>query len=135
MKQASVSSRGEPFFYVTAYRIETFAQLLLAPLETASRVLEIGCAAGELATMLAQRGFDVDPIDRTPRDAFPAIAASLEDYETAKTFDCIVAMLVLHHVDDLAPRFAHLREDARIARSSVHPRRLYGPRLFRGGPG
>ncbi|HTA37570.1 MAG TPA: class I SAM-dependent methyltransferase [Candidatus Acidoferrales bacterium] len=86
---------------MAAYRIDAFGELLLAHLETGSRVLEIGCGAGELATMLVRRGLDVVAIDRAPRDEFPAIAASLESYETPKAFDGVIAMLVLHHVDDL----------------------------------
>ena len=91
-----------------SYRIEAFGDLLLARLPAGSRVLEIGCGAGELATMLAQRGLNVEAIDRAPRDEFPATAASLEDYQTGKTFDCVIAMLVLHHVDDLGGALAKM---------------------------
>jgi SAM-dependent methyltransferase len=87
---------------MAAFRIETFGDLLLARLAAGSRVLEIGCGAGELATKLSRGGLDVTAIDRTPRAEFPAIAGSFETYGSGGgTFDCVIAMLVLHHVDDL----------------------------------
>lgn len=87
---------------MAAYRIETFADLLLARLAPGSRAFEIGCGAGELATKLSLSGLDVTAIDRAPRAEFPAIARSFEAYDSeGRTFDCIIAMLVLHHVDDL----------------------------------
>jgi SAM-dependent methyltransferase len=87
---------------MAAFRIETFGDLLLARLAPGSRVLEIGCGAGELASKLSLGGLDVTAIDRTPRAEFPSIARSFEEYDSrGRRFDCIVAMLVLHHVDDL----------------------------------
>jgi SAM-dependent methyltransferase len=93
---------------VASYRIQSFGDLLVARLPVGARVLEVGCGAGELATMLALRGLDVVAIDRAPRAEFPAVAASLETYETKTTFDCVVATLVLHHVDDLRSALAKI---------------------------
>jgi SAM-dependent methyltransferase len=101
MKQACARSCGEPF-HVAAYRIEAFGDLLLARLAAGSPALEIGCGAGELATMLSLGGLPVTAIDPAPRAEFPAIAGSFETYDSGgRTFDCVIAMLVLHHVDDL----------------------------------
>jgi SAM-dependent methyltransferase len=87
---------------MAAFRIETFGDLLLARLAVGSRVLEIGCGAGELASKLSLGGLDVTAIDRTPRAEFHAIPQSFETYDSGGgTFDCVIAMLVLHHVDDL----------------------------------
>jgi SAM-dependent methyltransferase len=84
------------------YRIETFGKLLLSKLAPNSRILEIGCGAGELATLLAQHGHFVTAIDRNPRPEFPVTPQRFETFDPqGKTFDCVVAMLVLHHVDDL----------------------------------
>jgi SAM-dependent methyltransferase len=90
-------------------RFEAFAKLLLARLTPGSRVLEIGCGAGELATLLADRGHDVTAIDRNPRPEFPAIAQSFETFDpNGRTFDCVIAMLVLHHIDDLDETLADI---------------------------
>jgi SAM-dependent methyltransferase len=87
---------------MAAFRIETFGDLLLARLAPGSRVLEIGCGAGELASKLWLEGLDVTAIDRAPRAEFHAVPRSFEMYDAGrKAFDCVIAMLVLHHVDDL----------------------------------
>jgi 2-polyprenyl-3-methyl-5-hydroxy-6-metoxy-1,4-benzoquinol methylase len=109
---------------VAAYRIETFGELLLARMAAGSLVLEIGCGAGELATMLAHAGLEVEAIDRAPRAEFPAITASLETYDARdKRFDAVIAMLVLHHVDGaicIRPRSCWRRWIARL-RASISP--------------
>ena len=94
---------------MAAFRIETFGELLLARLAAGTRVLEIGCGAGELASKLSLGGLDVTAIDRAPRAEFPALARSFETYDSGgRTFDCVIAMLVLHHVDDLEGTIAKM---------------------------
>jgi len=96
---------------VAVHRINAFAELVLARLAPKSRVLEIGCGAGELATLVAAAGHDVTAIDRDPRPEFPAEALSFETFDArGKTFDCIVAMLVLHHAGNLDATIAKIAE-------------------------
>jgi 2-polyprenyl-3-methyl-5-hydroxy-6-metoxy-1,4-benzoquinol methylase len=68
-----------------------------------SRILEIGCGDGELATALARDGHSVTAIDpRAPRGPiFQQI--SLERFDTTTIFDAIVANRSLHHVHELGP--------------------------------
>ena len=75
---------------MAAFRIETFGELLLARLAAGTRVLEIGCGAGELASKLSLEGLDVTAIDRAPRAEFHAVPRSFEMYDSGrKAFDCV----------------------------------------------
>jgi GrpB-like predicted nucleotidyltransferase (UPF0157 family) len=83
-------------------RVDAFATLLLARLPSHARVLEIGAGEGLLAANLAAEGHDVVALDRDLRSTFPVTEVAFEDYDApAKSFDCIVAQLVLHHAHDL----------------------------------
>lgn len=83
-------------------RIARFARRLLERLPPNARVLEIGCGEGALATALQNAGHRVTAIERRPRGAFPAIEGDFATYGFGeRRFDCIVAMLVLHHAADL----------------------------------
>jgi SAM-dependent methyltransferase len=87
---------------VVSHRVEAFAALLLTQLAPKSRILEIGCGAGELAALLIAAGHDVVAIDRKPRPEFPVPPVSFEDFDAAGAgFDCVIALLVLHHVEAL----------------------------------
>lgn len=65
------------------------------------RVLDVGCGDGWLVGELADRGYDAHGVDpETPRDDGRLTRSRLEEFE-ADPFDAIVAVLPLHHVDDL----------------------------------
>ena len=67
-----------------------------------ARVLEVGCGEGELATQLADAGYDVLAIDPEAPDGPLFRQARIEDFDSTDTFDAVVAQLSLHHVGDLA---------------------------------
>ena len=67
-----------------------------------SRVLEVGCGSGELATALAKEGYDVLAIDPEAPDGLLFRRTRVEDLDSTYAFDAVVAQLSLHHVDDLA---------------------------------
>lgn len=75
-----------------------------------ARVLEVGCGEGELARALAHAGHSVTAIDprgperaseRTPENlVFQRVG--IEDLPDPGPFDYVVAVLSLHHVEDLS---------------------------------
>ena len=66
-----------------------------------TRVLEVGCGEGELALTLARAGHSVTAIDpRAPQGPiFQRVR--LEEFSETGRFDSVVAILSLHHVEDL----------------------------------
>jgi SAM-dependent methyltransferase len=92
------------------HRIQVFADLLATTLQPGSRLLEIGAGGGELARALADAGHDVVAIDPFPRSEFPVLPTDFESYDAVgKTFHCIVASLVLHHMPDLDAALKKMR--------------------------
>lgn len=66
-----------------------------------TRVLEVGCGEGELARTLARAGHFVTAIDpRAPEGAIFR-RVRIEEFSDPGPFDCVVAILSLHHVQDL----------------------------------
>jgi GrpB-like predicted nucleotidyltransferase (UPF0157 family) len=95
-------------------RIDAFANAIVQFVPRPARVLEIGAGEGELARMLVDIGYEVVALDRHLRSTFPIVESSFEEYEAPpKSFDCIVAQLVLHHVSDLR---ASLRKASSLLR-------------------
>lgn len=65
------------------------------------RVLDVGCGDGWLVRELADRDYDAHGVDpEAPEDDGRLTRSRLEEFE-ADPFDAIVAVLPLHHVDDL----------------------------------
>jgi SAM-dependent methyltransferase len=75
-----------------------------------ARVLEIGAGQGELASALADAGYDVVAID--PASESPAVRpVPLHELdEPAGSFDAAVAVVSLHHVEPLDESFRRLAE-------------------------
>jgi SAM-dependent methyltransferase len=65
-------------------------------------VLEVGCGSGELATALADAGYDVLAIDPQAPEGPLFRRAAIEELDEPGRFDAVVAQLSLHHVADLA---------------------------------
>jgi SAM-dependent methyltransferase len=66
-----------------------------------SRVLEVGCGEGELARALARAGHSVTAIDPQAPEGPIFRRARIEEFSDPTWFDHIVAILSLHHVEDL----------------------------------
>jgi SAM-dependent methyltransferase len=79
-----------------------------------ARVLEVGCGEGALARALARAGHSVTAIDPQAPEEAPERAsegtpgevdfrrAGIEGFSDPGPFDCVVAVLSLHHIEDLA---------------------------------
>lgn len=74
------------------------AHLPPAPIQ----VLEVGCGTGELARVVASRGYDVTAIDPEAPNGPIFRKTSLEKFVEREQFDAVVASRSLHHVPDLA---------------------------------
>ncbi len=111
--------------YQLSWYRETLERLAndLAP---SSRVLEIGCANGDLAHSMARRGFDVTAVDRSARDHWRVSRAQADARQvvfqacdagclpfSAATFDAVVSASLLNVVDSPV---AVLREMVRVCR-------------------
>ena len=83
-------------------RIAAFSRKLIEQAPPGCRILEIGAGEGDLASSLADRGYEVVAIDRERRTSFPVVVTAFETFDArGATFDCVTASLVLHHVEDL----------------------------------
>ena len=81
--------------------VEDFVRSQLPP--PPARVLEVGCGAGELARTLAASGWRVTAIDPQAPEGELFVQATIEEVDTAdyEPFDAAVAVLSLHHVEDI----------------------------------
>jgi len=66
-----------------------------------ARVLEVGCGEGELARTLARAGHSVTAIDPRAPEGTIFRRVRIEEFSDAGPFDYVVAILSLHHVEDL----------------------------------
>ena len=113
-------------------RLRDFHAFLSTELPAApARVLEIGCADGELSRALEAGGYEVVAIDPAAPDEPPFQRVRLEEYggEPA-SFNAVVASLALHHVPDLDSAVAKiarlLRPDGRLVLAEFAKERLAG---------
>ena len=88
---------GEPARW--QQRVEEFvlAQIGNPP----ARVLEVGCGEGELARTLARAGHSVTAIDPRAPEGPIFQRVRIEKFSNPHPFDHVVAILSLHHVEDL----------------------------------
>jgi SAM-dependent methyltransferase len=70
--------------------------------EPPCRILEVGCGRGELARVLASRGYAITAIDPEAPEGAMFRQVSLEGFPERGPFDTVVASRSLHHVPDLA---------------------------------
>jgi SAM-dependent methyltransferase len=66
-----------------------------------ARVLEVGCGEGELARALARAGYSVTAIDPRAPEGTIFQRVRIEEFSDPGPFDYVVAILSLHHVEDL----------------------------------
>jgi SAM-dependent methyltransferase len=69
--------------------------------DSPTRVLEVGCGAGELARALARAGHSVTAIDPRAPEGPIFRRVRIEEFSDPGPFDYVVASQSLHHVEDL----------------------------------
>src|SRR5919108_3081571 len=66
-----------------------------------ARMLEVGCGEGELARAMARAGHSVTAIDPRAPEGPIFQRVRIEEFSDPGPFDYVVAILSLHHVEDL----------------------------------
>ena len=66
-----------------------------------ARVLEVGCGNGELAVVLDRAGYSVTAIDPRAPEGQIFRRVGIEEFAEPGPFDHVVAILSLHHVDNI----------------------------------
>ncbi len=74
-------------------------------------VLEIGCGDGKLALALAEEGWQVRAVDPAAPEGEPFIRGTIEDLDPSEhgLFDAAVAVLSLHHLEDIGVALDRVR--------------------------
>jgi ubiquinone/menaquinone biosynthesis C-methylase UbiE len=75
-----------------------------------ARVLEVGCGQGELALALARAGHSVTAIDPRAPEGPIFQRVRLEEFSDPGPFDHVVAILSLHHVEDLGMALGNIAD-------------------------
>lgn len=82
-----------------AISVARFVQVSLPP--APAKILEVGCGDGWLCRELAQAGYDAVGIDpEAPRHSLLR-GVGLDDFDSERPFDAVVAVLSLHHIGDV----------------------------------
>ena len=66
-----------------------------------ARVLEVGCGKGDLAVALHRAGYSVTAIDPRAREVPIFRRVGIEEFSELGPFDHVVAILSLHHVEEI----------------------------------
>jgi ubiquinone/menaquinone biosynthesis C-methylase UbiE len=83
------------------------------------RVLEVGCGEGELALALARAGHSVTAIDPQAPEGPIFRRTRIEEFTDPAQFDHVVAILSLHHVEDLGMALSNMADLLRVGGTLV----------------
>jgi ubiquinone/menaquinone biosynthesis C-methylase UbiE len=84
-----------------------------------TRVLEVGCGEGELALALARAGHSVTAIDPQAPEGPIFRRTRIEEFTDPAQFDHVVAILSLHHVEDLGMALSNMADLLRVGGTLV----------------
>jgi SAM-dependent methyltransferase len=84
-----------------------------------TRVLEVGCGEGELALALARAGHSVTAIDPKAPEGPIFRRVRIEEFTDPAQFDHVVAILSLHHVEDLGMAVSNMADLLRAGETLV----------------
>jgi SAM-dependent methyltransferase len=87
--------------------------------DSPTRVLEVGCGEGELARTLARVGHSVTAIDPQAPEGPIFRRTRIEEFTDPAQFDHVVAILSLHHVEDLGMALSNMADLLRVGGTLV----------------